>query len=366
MTPPSSSPPGLADRLADTTLELVSIPSESGEEQALTKHVSAALESMGPAHLVRGETRLAALFGCTPDSMEECVLLAGHLDTVPRGGHPGPKREKEDVWGRGASDMKGAVAVMLELARDFDSGGRPLGLILYDCEETAFERNGLRKLLAAEPWLGGAEAALLMEPTDNEVQLGCMGTLHAKVTFHGRAAHSARPWQGENAIHKAGDLLSKLAASAPREVKMGPAVYKEVVNATMASGGISRNVIPDVFTVNVNFRFPPDRTGEEAAQAVRDFVGDKGTVDIVDVAPAAPPTLEAPVLKRLADAFGLKVTAKQAWTDICQLSDLGVPAVNFGPGAGAMAHQQNESVPVKNLVRSYEIVRQLLQRPGKD
>ncbi len=354
--------PRLADRLAALALELIRIPSPSGEEAALADRVESLLrDRTRPAFLRRHGNALVAGYG----PGEPRTVLAGHLDTVPANRNPEPARVGDEVLGLGATDMKGALAVMLALAGDLAPAGPAaeapsFGLVFYDCEEVAFDRNGLRRILPAEPWLGRAGLAVLMEPTGNAVELGCLGTLHARVTFHGAAAHSARPWTGDNAIHKGAAFIREVAAMPPREVVQGPAVFREVINVTLAEGGTSRNVIPDRFTVNVNLRFAPDRSSEAASAHLRSLVPEGAEVEIVDLAPAAPARVEDPAVRRLIGDHGLEARAKQAWTDAAQFALLGVPAVNFGPGTPELAHQREERVPVPALVRSYRVLLALL------
>jgi succinyl-diaminopimelate desuccinylase len=352
-----------ADRLVATTLDLVRIPSPSGREEAAAEYVEHRLGRIdGVSYLRRHGAAVVAVLGADPAAGGDAppVTLVGHLDTVPENSHPEPARRGDDLVGLGTTDMKGALAVMLELAADRPAGALPLGLVFYDCEEVSFERNGLRPLLDREPWLARTGLALLMEPTDNVLELGCLGTLHAQVTFHGEAAHSARPWTGRNAILEAVPFLERLRGLEPRDVHDGPAHFREVVSVTLAQGGRARNVIPDAFTLTVNLRFPPDRTGEEAVAYIEKLVPDHTTMEIVDLAPAAPARFEAPALKRLAERFELACRAKQAWTDVAQFAGLGVPAANFGPGIPELAHKREESIPVANLVRSHAILHEFL------
>ena len=356
----------LADVLARRTLDLVNISSVSGEEDAAADHAETFLRKHSSTRLLSRQGRaVVARLG----SEAPLLVLGGHLDTVPPNENAAPALRGDDVVGLGATDMKGALAVMLTLAERFvpaAAGGsnentpRSLGLVFYDCEEIEFARNGLRPLLDGETWLTEADLVLMMEPTDNLVELGCLGTLHARVTFHGTAAHSARPWTGENAIHLAAPFLDWLAGAPVQEVQSGSAVYREVISATMAEGGTTRNVIPDRFTVNVNFRFAPDRTPDKAEEYLRSIVPKDATVEITDRAPSAPAHDEAPLLKQLIAGQGLDSRAKQAWTDVAQFAERGVPAANFGPGIPELAHRRDESVPVSNLVRSYEVLADFL------
>ena len=344
----------LTQRLVEHTLALMRIPSESGSEAAIADHVAARLAGTGARFVRRHGNAVVAGYG----SPEPRLLLVGHLDTVPYNGNPQPAVEDGHLVGLGSSDMKSALGVMLALGEDFPH--QDFAVIFYDCEEIAYSRNGLRPLFDAEPWLGRAEAALLMEPTDNKLELGCLGTLHAAVTFTGVAAHSARPWMGENAIHKAAGFLSRVAGLPERKVTDGPATYREVLNITRCEGGHARNVIPDRFELNANFRFAPDRSPEGAERFVRELVGDAAEVEIRDLAPAAPARADAAWFQKLA-ARGIESRAKQAWTDVSQFALRGVPAANFGPGIPELAHRRDERVPVENLATSYNHLASLLQ-----
>jgi succinyl-diaminopimelate desuccinylase len=204
-------------------------------------------------------------------------------------------------------------------------------------------------VLAAVPALADAALAIVLEPTDMEVQLGCLGALHAEVVFHGRAAHSARPWHGENALTKAGALLVELDAREPEDVDVDGLVYREVFTATQASTANARNVVPDRFVVNLNYRFAPDKSLDEAEARLRDLVGDRAEVMIIDRAPAARPFAEDEQVAAFTAAVDAPVRPKQAWTDVARLAEVGVPALNFGPGLTAQAHQAGERVPVANL-----------------
>lgn len=294
------------------------------------------------------------------------VLLLGHLDTVPiqEGDFPA-RREGGRLFGRGASDMKGALAVMLELGERLPRADLAVELVLafYDREEGPYEGNGLGPLLAARPDLARAALGLCLEPTDLVLQLGCCGALHATLSFAGRAAHSARPWQGENAIHKAGALLAELHGRAPREVRFGPdLVYREVMSATRIEGFTGRNVVPARCDVNVNFRFAPGRSLDDAVAEVEALARRHGaSCTVTDRAPSgAVPTGNA-LLDRLRAVSGAPVEPKQAWTDVARLGLAGIPAANFGPGEQAQAHQKGESCSEAALVRGYQLLDRFLR-----
>ncbi|GMV43698.1 MAG: succinyl-diaminopimelate desuccinylase [Myxococcales bacterium] len=339
----------LRDRLAERTLELVAVPSETGHETALAHIVEARL-----ADTVGGVVRHgnAILAGPPPDG-RPTIALFGHLDTVPDR-TAGPRRDEERIYGCGAADMKAGLAVMLALAEDLGpTPVRPLW-VLYDREEGPYADNGLEPLFAAEgDALRRISLAFCMEPTLNAVQIGCLGAIHAQVHFRGRRAHSARPWEGENALHKAGPLLSELLALRPRDHRVGELLYREVMTATAAWHDGVRNVVPDSFTINVNYRFAPGKSLEEAQQDVLDRVAGRAEVEFVDLCPSGPACLDNPHLQRYLALSGAPVEPKQAWTDVARLGVYGVDAVNLGPGDPARAHQVDESTPIDPIVACY-------------
>jgi succinyl-diaminopimelate desuccinylase len=310
--------------------------------------------------VVRVKNSLVAwVDGADPAADRPLVLLCGHLDTVPI--HPAdqgrpPRREGGRLVAPGASDMKAGVAVAMDLAERLPRAARfcDLALVLYAREEGPYEENELGDVLRDVPELSRAALAICLEPTDGLLQLGCVGSIHATVTFAGRAAHSARPWQGENAVHKAGALLAHLAALAPRQATSGGLGYREVMSVTRIEGGRARNVVPERCALNVNFRFAPDKPLDAAAEELRALAARFGGVaELTDLSPSAPSFADHPLVRRLAERTGAGVEPKQAWTDVARLAACGVPAVNFGPGATSQAHQQGEWVEVAAIERCH-------------
>lgn len=352
-------PPEVAARLDALTLELCAIPSVTGDEAACGDRVEALLRATPLAVERVGHSVLAR----TPPTGRPLVLLVGHTDTVPPKKGDGPPRlEGDRIVGLGASDMKGGLAVMLALAETLDPAalGVDLGLVFYDKEEGPWADSGLGPVLERVGWLKDAALAFCLEPSDNVVQLGCMGSLHAKVRFAGKAAHSARPWQGHNAIHAAAGFLARLAARAPVDCLRDGQLFREVMSATQAAGGSARNVIPDRFEVNVNFRFAPGRTLESAEDEVRAVVAGEADVEFVERAPAGPVVGDNPLLKRFLAVNGNAVAAKQAWTDVARLGQAGIDAVNLGPGLAAQAHQAGEYADRGLIHASYAQFRRFL------
>ena len=344
--------------LSDLCLALCEIPSVTGNEEACADFVEARLratvmdvERIGQSVVARGPVRGRPL-----------VLLVGHTDTVPpKPGDTAPHREGSRILGLGASDMKGGLAVMLALAAELgDDGPYDVGMVFYDREEGPWIASGLGPVLDRCAWLGSAALAFCLEPSDNVVQLGCLGTLHARVVFAGRAAHSARPWQGRNAIHAAGPFLVRVAARNPVDVVRDGHLFREVMSATLASGGTARNVIPDRFEINVNFRFAPGRSLASAEAEVRDLVAGEAEVEFVERAPSGAVVARNPHLQRFLTLNGNPVAAKQAWTDVARLTAAGIDAVNLGPGISAQAHQAGEYVDTALLTESHAQFRRFL------
>lgn len=349
----------MIDALVRRTVELCRIGSVTGHEADVAEQIEAMLRDT-PLAVQRVGLSVLARTAARPG--RPLVLLVGHTDTVPPKATDGGVRVEGDrVYGLGASDMKGGLAVMLELARAVGDGAAlpyDLGLVFYDKEEGPWADSGLGPVLEQVGWLRRAALAFCLEPSDNVVQVGCLGTLHARVRFHGRAAHSARPWQGDNAIHRAAPLLTALAARPTVEVDCDGHRFREVLSATLAEGGSTRNVIPDRFTLNLNYRFAPGRTDDSAVAEVRRFCAEAcpdapPEVEIVELAPSGRVVTDNPLLQRFLALNGNAVAAKQAWTDVARLSRAGIDAVNLGPGLAAQAHQADEYASARLLAESF-------------
>ena len=298
------------------------------------------------------------LFATTPRSDKPLVLLAGHLDTVPAQDNLPGRIEDGAVIGLGASDMKGGVAVMLELA-DWALTGElelDLGFLFFTREELPADESPVPEFLGTCPEALEAELVIVLEPTDNELHLGCVGNLSAELTFRGVSAHSARPWTGENAIHKAAAALAPLAALEPLDVEVDGLVFREVVSAVAIEGGIADNVVPDRCVARLNYRYAPGRSREEAEARVRELAGD-GEVEILGNSPPAHVVLDRPLVTRLREAGKLAVRPKQAWTPVAQFAEAGLDAVNLGPGATRYAHRADEQVEAGELRRTFEALR---------
>jgi succinyl-diaminopimelate desuccinylase len=283
-------------------------------------------------------------------------VIAGHLDTVPLNDNLPARREGGLLHGLGTCDMKGGDAVMLRLAAHVPDPNRDLTFIWYEAEEIEAEFNGLHLLAQSHPELMTADFAILMEPSNAVVEAGCQGTLRVDVRTSGERSHSARSWKGDNAIHKAAGILTRLQEYDARRPVIDGLEYHEGLNAVFIRGGVAGNVLPDECVVEVNFRFAPDRSEAEAADFVRDFF-EGYDVTLTDSAPGALPGLDVPAAKAFVEAVGGEVNPKFGWTDVARFSGLGVPAVNFGPGDPMLAHKQEEHVPVADIERCERTLR---------
>jgi succinyl-diaminopimelate desuccinylase len=353
-------------RLARTLLWLCETPSLTGEEGPLCDAIVARVEGRSLASPVRRYGN-SIVVPVTRDTGGPRIALAGHLDVVPSS-HDGPPRIDGDrLYGPGASDMKSGLALMLELLEHQRPicQGVDLTLVFYACEEGEFEDNELGVVLTEDPELSQVELAVCLEPSDNKLSLGACGSLQAGLHFAGRAAHSARPWQGENAIHKAGRFLAELADLEPKKVTIDGLTYATVTVATLAEGGRSRNIVPDRFLVNVNHRFAPEQTIEEAKRDLELLVRGRADIEWRDSCPGALPHGDHPLIAELRRAGVEAVEPKQAWTDVANFALHGVAAVNFGPGLAGQAHQRNEFTSLTKLGRGMTILADWLRTIGK-
>lgn len=340
----------------ELTAALVDIPSESRDEARIADEVEAALrEQTSGFEIIRNGN---AVLARTSRGKPSRVLLAGHLDTVPVADNLPSRLEDGELHGCGTSDMKSGDAVFLHLAATVAEPAHDLTLVFYDCEEIESAANGLGRLERELPdWLT-ADVAILGEPTGGFIEAGCQGTLRVVVSAAGTRAHSARSWLGDNAIHKLGAVLDRLAGYPARSVDIDGCGYREGLSAVRIDGGIAGNVIPDAASVTVNFRFAPDRSPEDALRHVHEVLdGLDVSIELTDSAAGALPGLSAPAAKALVEAAGGQVRAKYGWTDVSRFAARGMPALNYGPGDPNLAHKRDERVPVAAITAAVDMLR---------
>lgn len=363
-----------SNELERLCMDLLAIPSVIGDERKIADFVEGWVKKKGFHAVTRAGENLAF----QPLPFREGVprlLLLGHLDTVPVSDANPARVEGDLIHGLGSSDMKGGDAVLMQiLARAVEEDPLyDLVGVLYAAEEGPYVGSGMPEIISAAPGaFQEVDLAIAMEPTDNQIELGCLGTMHATVTFEGQRAHSARPWQGRNALHMAAPLLSAISALEPRDIDFDGLHFREVLSVTMLDYDGARNVVPGKSSLNLNFRFGPDRSSEEAVDwleiFVREAVGprlwDQGFVriEITDLCPSGKVCGDNPILIGLRQAAGsdVQTLAKQAWTDVGRLSQMGLDALNFGPGTPAQAHQVGEHLSRARLAASYAILSKLL------
>ena len=349
--------------LLGLTAELVDIPSVSHDEEAITAWLEDELRRVPWLEVTRVERNLVAR---TDLGRGMRLILAGHTDTVPVNDNDSARIEGDTLWGLGSCDMKGGLAVQLELARTVSEPAVDVTYVFYECEEVAAKHNGLVKLLSAHPELLEADAAILGEPTDAQVEAGCQGTLRAAVRMAGARAHTARPWMGRNAIHRLGEVLARLAAYDERRPVLNDCEFREAMQAVGVSGGVAGNVVPDVAEVTVNHRFAPDRTVDEAVAQVRDVIGEAldeaggDTFELLDSSAPAPPSLDHPLLASLVTSTGKPPRAKLGWTDVSFFAAAGIPATNFGPGDPTLAHSRDERLERASIEAAHGALHRLL------
>ena len=342
------------ERLVEKLDWFVDQYSVTREEKALADNLEKRLRALGTHSLHRWRDGLVALPSVAPQ-----LLLAGHLDTVPHSPTQTRRREQGRVYGCGTTDMKAGLAVMLELLEVHPEA--PVGYIFYDREEGPIVENGLVPLLESAPDLPKV-ATIVLEPTNGEIQVGCVGSFHLDVTFQGKRAHSARPWQGENALYSALPLLSYLAAREPQEVVVQGQTFRQVITPTILQTHSLSNAVPGEVSINLNVRFAPGSSHQELIEEIEKQAGPKAQVRLKDLAPAGEVCHDDPTLAPWIEAEQLVVAPKQAWTDVAQLTALGFPAVNFGPGEPAQAHQPDEWCPEVGLTFCYDKILKLVQK----
>ena len=347
--------------LLTRTADLVAIRSESHQETDLADHVQQRLRAVGGLDVERVGDNVVAR---THLGRDQRLVVAGHLDTVPANDNLEPRIDGDTLWGLGATDMKGGLAIMLELATTLAAPAVDVTWVFYTAEEVAAEHNGLGHLFAQRPDLVAGDAAILGEPTDAALEVGCQGSMRVQVTFRGARAHTARPWMGRNALHRAGGLLAALGDYQERRPVIDGCEFREALQAVFMEGGVAGNVVPDRAVVSLNHRFAPDRTADQAADhvasVVAPYLAEGDEFEVIDVAGAAAPGLTHPLLAGLRNRNGLDVRAKLGWTDVSRFAAAGIPAVNFGPGDSTLAHTKDEHVERRSLDAVHRALADLL------
>tara|TARA_B100000686_G_scaffold346752_1_gene434043 strand:+ start:1086 stop:2156 length:1071 start_codon:yes stop_codon:yes gene_type:complete len=346
----------------ELTATLIDIPSVSFEEEAIVDYLHARLKAIPWLETSRVGNNLISRTDMQKDVR---LLLGGHTDTVPPNENSIARIEGDTLWGLGAADMKGGIAVMLSLAEFVAEPALDMTYVFYAREEVAAEHNGLKEIELFNPELLQADLALLGEPTSGTVEAGCQGTMRFTLELKGERAHTARPWMGLNAVHRLGEVLQALDSYEERKPVIEGCEYREALQAVRVEGGIAGNVVPDSATLTINHRVAPDRTLEEAADSVRSLLtpllSSEDVLTLVDSAPPAKPGLSNPLLASMVGRHDLQVQAKLGWTDVAFFDQRDVPAANFGPGDATLAHTREERVTKPAIDSCYLVLRNLLE-----
>ena len=348
----------MTDLLA-VTLDLMAVPSLSRQEAALADVVE---KTLGASSWLEVERIGDNVVARTQIGRRQRLVLAGHLDTVPPGGNEVPRLDGDTLWGVGASDMKGGLAIMLDLAATVNEPAVDVTWCFYAREEIGREDSGLLELWTQRPDLLAGDAAVLGEPTSALVEAGCQGTMRLRIVLRGVRAHTARPFTGRNAIHRLAPLLQRVVGWPGREVVLDGCTYAEQLQVVSVEGGVAGNVVPDEVHVVLNHRYAPDRRAADAEAFLHELLdpvlevenGDEW--DVLDAGDGAPPSLDHPLLRSLVEQTGASPKAKVGWTDVASFWAHGVPAANFGPGDPLLAHHPEERVSRAQLQRAREVL----------
>jgi len=342
----------------DTTLQkLINISSVTGDEVLILDFIEEFLSKNNfSGELIRNDGGIIAI----PKNSSQKIALVGHVDTVPLSKTQKLKFDDIDlISGRGSVDMKGGISIILHslVEENQDIIG-----VFYTAEEGPYEMNGLGELMPTILSNKNLEFSIILEPTNCEIELGCLGTLNANIKLKGIAAHSARPWVGENPIYKIGDISKKVSDNEITLLDIEGLEFKQVLSITKVSSGIANNVIPDEAILNINFRFSPEMTNDDAQNFINNMFSEFGEIEITSSSEGAMPNMENSNIKNFISSTGLSPNPKQAWTDIARFYSHGIASVNFGPGDPLLAHTADEHVSKKQLLESYELLMNFLRR----
>ncbi len=347
-------------RIEETLLTILKINSVTTFEDELVEWIANFAHNLARFKLTRSNKTL--VFIGPHDPAKKTIALYGHTDTVINQQDHAPYIEGDKIFGCGASDMKGGLAVMLHLMRLFSTTDSKYNLqfVFYDGEEGAYDQSGLSSLFSDIPILCSADLALVLEPTKNTIQNGCLGVVNMGLEVAGKSGHSARPWEAENPIYKGQALIAKIAQFEPIKHNQAGLDFYETMALTVIKSGSSKNVIPAKMNMHLNYRFPPGQTEEAAIAWLKTFCGESAQVTSLDSAPSGKVVAANLLLSEFIARNSLKVLPKQAWTDVARLTKHNIDAVNFGPGDPAQAHQKNEHALLKPLEQACSMLQDFL------
>ena len=327
--------------LFDLTKSLMSIPSVSGDEEAVGFYLRDHLQSLGWTvelqAVSENQNNVIATLNDTPR-----VWLSTHMDTVPP--FIPPTEDDEKIYGRGACDAKGIIAAQIMAAEQLRKEGITDVGLLYNVEE---ERSSTgAKVVNNHPLAAKCEYMINGEPTDNDLAIGSKGTFRLNIKTTGKAAHSAYPEEGDSAIEKLLDILEGIRHTKfPHDDFFG----ETTVNIGTIDGGTALNVIPPKAEAGLAIRLTTKRAPIE--EAVRSLVRDRGEIEIL--------SCSEPVRMLQVDGFKQKVV--RFTTDIPHMPNWGTPLL-LGPGSILVAHTKDEFVLKKDLETAVQLYVDLVKK----
>jgi succinyl-diaminopimelate desuccinylase len=279
------------------------------------------------------------------------VVLHGHLDVVPaREGQFTPRIEGDRLIGRGAYDMKGALAAMMCAVRE--AAEQDLVRVRFVCvpdEESEDVSRRSTDVLVAEGLRG--DFALTGEPTDLHIGVQAKGVLAVRVEVSGTSAHGSTPWLGDNAILKAHDTFRRIE-TLPFSRESSDMFDRPSINLARIEGGDAFNKVPDVCSMDVDIRFLPNQEPGDILSQIR-AIPDLHIIKCFTRAPAIV-SRRNPFVLALRDAIGRSIegealsVGRDGASDAISFLEAGVPAVEFGPVGGGH-HGPHEWVSIESL-----------------
>jgi succinyl-diaminopimelate desuccinylase len=299
---------------------------------------------------------LAAEVG-SRDARTPCVVFHGHLDVVP--GRPEqfrPRIEGDRLIGRGAYDMKGALAAMLCTVRDVagQDAIRVRMVVVPDEESEELDERSTDAVVArylnpTHP--SRPDFAITGEPTDLHIGIEAKGVLAMRIGVHGRAAHSSTPWLGDNAVLKAIDTFRTIE-TLPFSRESSQMFDRPSINLSQIAGGDVMNKVPDFCEMAVDVRYLPGQDPGEILAQVRAIPGIDVTRTFIH--PTVSVSRTDPYVRGLEAAVGRAISGevmsvgRDGASDAASFIEAGIPAVEFGP-AGGGHHGPEEWVSLHSL-----------------
>ena len=347
-----------------------------GNEPAAARYIGQLLEKEGFAVDLRpfGEGR-ANLIARRGPGHRPPLCFTGHLDTVPLGSQPWTRDpfageiEADRLYGRGATDMKGAVAAFLIAAIEESSvidKGRDVLLLITAGEETGSD--GARALME-DADIERPQMLIVAEPTSNRALFGHKGALWLNLAFDGVTAHGSMPEKGRNAVVAAARAVTTLAAY-QFDAEPHAVLGRPTLNIGTFHGGLNTNSVPDRAEIGIDIRTVPGMSHARLQEDVRRVTGPDSTVSAIVDLPAVwtlPDCSEAELVRAATcDITGEEQNAAGAtyFTDASVFTPAfdNVPTFILGPGEASMAHKTDEYVLISRLHEAVRIYRELIRR----